>query len=76
MNILYVIEKRDEERNLVLTGRQPEDIFGDKAYKGITQDEMIKVIWRVAPDAALRGDNIGNWAKAIDPRFVIREKTW
>jgi hypothetical protein len=76
MKTQYVIEKRNADGSLDLSGLQPEKVFGLGAIQGISEDAIAKVIFAKVPDASLHGTNIPLWATAIDPKFVIRKKTW
>lgn len=73
---LYVIEARDPDGTLDLRGKQPEEVFGLAAIKGITEDAMAKKIFAKFPDAVLRGDTISAWPSLFDSRWRARRKTW
>jgi hypothetical protein len=72
---LYVIECRGMA-GLDFTGRQPEQVFGDGAIKGIDTDDMAKIIFRHVPDAVLTGEDVSRWPSLVDPRWVARRRTW
>lgn len=72
----YVIEARTGTGELDLTGKQPADYFGLKAYQGITDWEMSRIIYAKFPDALLTGDSIPTWPQVFDTRFAARQKTW
>ena len=57
-------------------GRQPEQVFGVQAHRGITADEMAKRLMRYVPAEQLHGDRITQWPSLYDPRWVARVKTW
>lgn len=72
----YVIEKRHANGSLCFAGPQPEDFFGERAITGITLDQIAREVFRRHPEAVLTGENIPDWARSIDARFAVREKTW
>ena len=76
-NTRYVIEARDAEGRLLL-GDHPDPVekFGLAAVTGMDEDKMAKVIWRWNNDAVLKGDDILNWPRVLNPNWVARRKTW
>lgn len=72
----YIIEARNPDGSLDLKCEQPETVFGRKSISGMTLNEIAKTIFRFKPDAVLDGGSIPLWATAINPKWVIREKTW
>lgn len=75
-NHRYIIECRDSAGNLDFTGRQPENVFGMGAIKGMDDDAIAKAVWREDPDATLDGASLLDWPSLIDPRWRARRKTW
>lgn len=75
-NDLYVIEARKPDGSLDLEGRQPWAAFGDKAFTGISEDAMAKIVYRYCPNATLTGMDIMAWPSNIDPRWKARRKYW
>jgi hypothetical protein len=73
---LYVIECRDESGRLDFTGPQPENVFGDGAIRGISDDRMAKAIYHCLPDAVMSGESVELWPTLLDPRWTARKKTW
>jgi|688.fasta_scaffold152699_6 hypothetical protein len=76
MNPKWIIESRDDQGKLLLTGPQPETIFGLQAIQGMSDWHMSRVIFQNCPDATLDGGNIPNWPKLINPNWKARRKTW
>ena len=72
----YVIEKRHPSGNLDFSDPQAHDVFGMSAIKGITEDEIAKVVFKRLPDATLDGMGLLGWAAKVDPKFVTRVKYW
>jgi len=72
----WVIEKRDEQGQLDFSKPQPEDVFGLGAITGLTEHDMVRVIYRRLPNVTLDGRNIPHWPALIDGRFYARRKTW
>lgn len=72
----YIIEARDEQGQLDLKCEQPESVFGVGAIMGMTDWEMSRVIYARNKEVTLTGDNIPNWPKVLNPRWVARPKTW
>jgi len=72
----YVIEKRSPNGVLLFDGIQPEEVFGFAAIRGITADQMAKIVFRNVPDAVLDGRFVSHWPAKIDSNFVARRKTW
>jgi hypothetical protein len=75
---LYVIEAWDERGSLLLRDHpQPESFFGEGAIIGITEDRMAQLLFAEYGDKiSLRGDNIPNWPKLVNPTWTARRKTW
>lgn len=76
MTTFYIIERRYADGRLDLSHVQPEDIFGDGAIDGMTEDAIAKMVWRHNPDANLRGVNVTMWPSFVHPQFRARVKTW
>lgn len=76
MTTFYIIERRYADSTLDFKRPQPEDIFGDGAIDGMTEDAIAKLVWRHNPDANLRGDNVMLWPSFVHPQFRARVKTW
>lgn len=74
--MLYIIERRTQMGRLDFKGPQPERVFGRGAITGLTEDQIAKTVYRLAPDAVLTGQNIPLWAAFVDPAFIVRAKTW
>lgn len=72
----WIIEARNPDGTLNLRDPQPEAFFGNGAIHGMTDYQIAKVVWRHAPDAELHGDSIATWPRAVDARFLARQKTW
>lgn len=75
MSDKWIIEARVDGR-IVHESPQPEDVFGPAAFRGITEDQIAKVVFRLRPEAVLDGREIHLWPSNIDKRFVARRKTW
>ena len=73
---LYVIEARMPDGMLDLRGLQPYEVFGIGALRGISKDQMAKVIWRHCPDAVLTGDTVPLWPRYLNRQWTARPKTW
>jgi hypothetical protein len=73
---LWIIECRDSDGRLDFTGRQPEFVFGLDACRGMTDDQIAKVIYQYHPTAQLSGDTIPTWPRILDIRWTARRKTW
>ena len=76
MKNLYIIESRNQNGSLKLDGPQPEEVFGDGAFLGMTDWDMSRVIYRLNKTVTLSGDDIPNWPKVLNPNWIAREKTW
>lgn len=72
----YIIEARNADGSLELTGPQPETVFGLQAITGISEDAMAKAVFARSKDAVLQGSNIRLWPSFIHPTWKAREKTW
>jgi hypothetical protein len=77
MNI-YIIEARDSQGDLILGDYpQPESFFGMKAIHGISNWDMSRKLFAHLGDKiSLRGDDIPNWPRLVNPNWVARVKTW
>lgn len=79
---LYVIESRDSEGRLLFRdtdGKRlpmPEEVFGNAAITGITEDAMAKAIFAKAPEAILDGRFVAQWPTILNPNWKARVKTW
>ena len=76
MRDLWIVECRDTTGALDFVAPQPESVFGLASITGMTEDAMASVVFRHAPDASLRGDNMQLWPTFVDPRWTARRKTW
>lgn len=72
----YVVECRTPDGKLDSTGVQPQQVFGVRAWAGITADEMAQRLWRYVPGATFHRDQIARWPQVFDSRWVARRKTW
>jgi hypothetical protein len=77
MRCLWIVEHR-VGGELLLAGPQPESVFGDLAFLGITEDQMAKVVYDRCPDKSIKlsGMDISNWLRHLHPNWVARVKTW
>jgi hypothetical protein len=72
----YVIESRNADGSLELSGPQPEEVFGISAITGISDHEMAQTIYRHDKQVVLEGGNIASWPKFLNPNWVARPKSW
>ena len=72
----WIIECRTPAGALDFTAPQHETIFGAGCITGLTEDQIAKTVFRLQPDAVMRGDAIATWPALVDPRFIARRKTW
>ena len=72
----WIIECRDANGRLDLSGPQPEEYFGMGAISGMDSGQMAKAVWCHEPNAVLDGARVSEWPAVVDSRFCARQKAW